>query len=270
MLTAAIGLIAATYVYAATRPLPDGVDEAAVGPAGSPLVSPDASPAAPAAAQPHGPGGSWQVVFDDEFDGQSLDAAKWKALDNWDMNNVKNYARNVSVASGNLVLTLQSSTAGAGVSSARYDGAGAGSYQLAVGDYVEARVYVPGDAMEPIYNWPAWWVSGPNWPAGGEHDILEGLGGDPAINYHSPSGAHNQGVIPGAWNNAYHIYGLYRHSHSADVYWDGVLVKSYPTDDNGQPEALIFNVGASHSRPAHTGTASQIKVDWVRAWRAAQ
>ena len=29
---------------------------------------------------------------------------------------------------------------------------------------------------QTIYNWPAWWVSGPSWPAAGENDIADGLG----------------------------------------------------------------------------------------------
>jgi hypothetical protein len=41
-------------------------------------------------------------------------------------------------------------------------------------------------------------------------------------------------------------------------------VKSYPTDDNGLAESLLFNVGNGNTHVY--GTASQIKVDWVRAW----
>ena len=218
-------------------------------------------------AQPQGPGGTWSLAFQDEFGGSSLDRSRWIAHEGRSMNNVTTRARNVGVSSGNLVLTLESSTSGAFISSAPYDGAGANGYTLPVGGVAEARISFPGSSSEQIYNWPAWWTSGPNWPAAGEHDIVEGLGGKPTVNYHSPSGAHNYGTIPGAWNNAFHTYTLHRKAGSADVYWDGQLVKSYPTDDNGERQALLLNVGASSTRAAQTGTVGQVRVDYVRAWQ---
>ena len=200
-------------------------------------------------------------TFDDEFDGNSLDATKWSP--NWygeggSMNGVGTYAANVSVLGGNLILTLASSSSGALV----HTDYSAGRYQLSVGGYAEARIDFPGSGTS-IDNWPAWWVSGPSWPAAGENDIAEGLG-TLTVNYHSPSGSHNQGTIPGTWASAFHTYGVYRKASSTDVYWDGVLVKSYATDDNGGPEELILNVGSGHT--ASFGAASQIKVDYVRAW----
>ncbi len=87
------------------------------------------------------------------------------------------------------------------------------------------------------------------------------------MNYHSPSGAHNQGAPPGLWGNAFHVYGIYRGAHHADVYWDGVKVRSYATDDNGQPQELIPNIGAPGSRTPVPGEAGAVMVDYVRAWR---
>jgi hypothetical protein len=83
------------------------------------------------------------------------------------------------------------------------------------------------------------------------------------VNYHSPSGAHNQGTIPGVWSNAFHVYGLYRGAGFAEVYYDGVLVKRYPTDDNGNGQALIVNIGSGHTAQV----PSQLLVDYVRAWK---
>ena len=232
-----------------------------------PMSTASTTTAGTGAPAPQGPPGTWGLAFQDEFNGTSLDQTKWVALNNWRMNNVTAYSSNVAIANGNLILTLASSTSGAFVSSASWDGAGANSYSFPVGDYIEARVYFPGSANESIYNWPAWWTSGPNWPAAGEHDVAEGLGGELTVNYHSPSGAHNQGTVSGPWGNGFHTYGLHRLATRADVYWDGVLVKSYPTDDSGAAEALLLNVGASTSRAAVTGAAGQVRVDYVRAWR---
>jgi len=210
-----------------------------------------------------GPGGSWTLVFDDEFDGTSLDSTKWDP--NWfgeggRMDNVGTYARNVSVSNGEVRLRLESSSAGALI----HTNYTAGRYQLLVGDFVEARVYFPGSGTT-IYNWTAWWASGPNWPAAGEHDIAEGLG-PLTVNYHSPSGAHQQGTVSGVWSNAYHVYGLHRRAGAADVYWDGVLVKSYATDDNGAGEELIVNNGYG-CMGCTASIGAEVRVDYVRAWR---
>ena len=117
-----------------------------------------------------------------------------------------------------------------------------------------------------LYDWPAWWISGPNWPASGENDIAEVLGGALTVNYHSPSGSHNQGAPAGYWGGGFHVYGLMRNASSVDVYWDGKLVKSYPTDDNGVGEQLIFNIGSGQGSPVAYGAASQLKVDYVHVY----
>jgi beta-glucanase (GH16 family) len=209
--------------------------------------------------------GTWTPVFDDEFNGTSLDRTRWSNNDGWSVNDVTTRSSNVSVSGGNLALTLSSSTEGAAIDTAADQGAGATAPALQVGDYAEARMNFPGDGQS-LYNWPAWWTSGPNWPAGGENDIAEILGGDLTVNYHSSSGAHNQGAVPGYWGGGYHVYGLHLMAGHADVYWDGKLVKSYPTDDNGAGQALILNVGKGDTGVV-TGAASRVLVDWVRAYR---
>lgn len=215
---------------------------------------------------PVGVGGAWTLVFDDEFDGTSLDTTKWDP--HWfdegaKQNNVGTYAENVAVAGGNLVLTLASASSGASVNTQSNDG-----FAVQIGMYAEARVSFPGDG-DKLYNWPAWWISGRPWPSAGEHDIAEVLGGKLTVNYHSPSGAHNQGAVPGSWANAFHVYGIHRKAATADVYWDGELVKSYATDDNGDGQYLIFNVGHDTSARAAVayGADSQVKVDYVRVWK---
>ncbi len=227
----------------------------------NPSIAVTVNNAAPPVAT--GPAGNWTKVFGDEFNGTALDTTKWSP--NWygeggTMNKVGTYAANVSESNGNLNLTLASSTSGALV----HTNYATGRYQLPIGGYVEASVYFPGSTSSNCSNWPAWWASGPSWPAAGEHDIAEVLRGQLTVNYHSSSGPHNQGAVAGTWCGAYHTYGLQRLASSANVYWDGVLVKSYATDDNGTGEELILNVGNGGVNQVY-GTASQVKVDWVRA-----
>ncbi len=206
------------------------------------------------ATGPSGPPGNWTQVFADEFNGTELDTSLWTPNEGGQINDVTTHAANVAVGGGHLTLTLAGPGSGATINSGV-----PGGHQVAVGEYAEARVLFPGNGTS-IDNWPAWWLSGPDWPAAGENDIAEGLG-PLTVNYHSPSDPHDLGDVPGVWSNAYHTYGVLRAADHADVYWDGQLVKSYPTDDNGQPEQMIFNVGGS-------GTyGSQVLVDWVRVWQ---
>jgi hypothetical protein len=261
--TTSASMTASSSATSTTRPTTTAPRETTTTSTTTTTPSPPPSGAAPV---PLGVPGSWTLDFRDEFSGTSLDLAKWTPLPGRRMNNVTASTSNVAVSGGNLILTLASSTSGAFISSNPRDGAGVG-YLFPVGAYAEARVRFPGDGRA-IYNWPAWWISGPNWPNAGEHDIAEGLG-TLTVNYHSPSGAHNQGSIPGTWSNEFHTYGVHRKASSADVYWDGVLVESYPTDDNGAAQSLLVNVGSHSSGGNVFGSAGQLRVDYVRVWRRA-
>lgn len=233
-----------------------------------PSATATAEPAPATAPQPMGPPGTWTQVFGDEFDGTSLDLTKWSASEGWTVNNVTCRSANTTIADGVATLKLSSTSEGAQIiTDASGKVVGSHDYQAPVGSYAEARIWFPGDdATQPIYNWPAWWTNGDPWPAAGEHDVAEGYNGTLSVNYHSPSGSHNQGTVPGDWNNAFHTYGVHRKTTSADVYWDGVLIASYPTDDNGGPHWLRINVGRSTSRTPVVGDAGAVRVDWVRVW----
>lgn len=216
---------------------------------------------------PLGPSGAWALTFQDEFAGSSVDTSKWTVMEGRVINNVTCTASNVRVANGECILTLASSSSGAEICTHPDPPYTGGQYLLPTGSFTEARIYFPGSGAT-IYNWPAWWASGGGsaWPAWGENDIAESLG-TMTVNYHSPSGSHNQGTVPGTWSNAFHTYGLHRKATSCDVYYDGVLVKTYGTDDNGGGQSLIINIGDGNTRV--TGAGSEIRVDYVRAWAPA-
>lgn len=224
-----------------------------------------ASPTPGSTAGPLGVPGSWTHTWGDEFAGSSVDTAKWNLNEGKVQNGVTNHATNVLVTGGSAVLSLPSSASGAMLSSGIVDGWGTNRYTLPVGGCAEARISFPGDGTT-IDNWPAWWTVGNGWPRNGENDIAEGLG-RMTVNYHATtlsSGWH----IPGTWSNGYHVYGLHRLADRSDVYYDGVLVKSYPTADPGTGHALVLNLGNGYG-PAVYGTASQMKVDYVRAYSPA-
>jgi hypothetical protein len=274
-----------------TAPVTEPVTEPVTAPVTEPVTEPVAEPVAesdPAtelapATQPtgqtggpHGVPGAWVKAWGDEFNGTSLDLTEWEST--WfgggEMNNVSTSTSNVTVANGAVRLQLSSPSEGALIHTAE----GADRYAMKVGEVVEARVWFPGNGAD-LYNWPAFWANDTyddtrGMAVGGEHDIAEVLSShDLTVNYHSPSGAHNQGSVSGYWGDQWHVYTLHRKAGSADVYFDGRLVKSYSTDDSGAPLDVIFNVGAlsddvSGVSPV-TGPEGALRVDWVRAYKPA-
>ena len=208
--------------------------------------------------RPDGVRGGWRLVFDDEFNGSSLNQTVWNAHVGWtNQNHVTDSLSNLSVHGGHLVMWLASPTSGAEIETNRFG--------LSVGEYAEARIEFSG-AGQMIYNWPAWWISGPNWPAAGENDIAEGLG-DLTINYHYPGGSLETGSVRGSWADRFHTYGIYRGRLYSRVYWDGRLVRTYRTSDNGLPETLWLTMGAANI--LRTGASGRMLVDYVRAWAPA-
>ena len=205
----------------------------------------------------------WVLAFNDEFNGTSLNTSVWNP-NGWTNNNMSSgsKASYVTESGGDLILQSGGSNSGAQVETSSTADA------LAVGDVAEARVEFKGPgsgAGTSIYNWPAWWVSGPNWPAAGENDIAESFSGSLSVNYHSPSGANNGPQQSQKMSNAFHTYTIERFSNKVEVWWDGQLIRSYSTNDNGQPENLIFTNGDGNT--SQTGAAGEMLVDYVRVWK---
>lgn len=226
-------------------------------------------------AGPPGPPEAWVLAFRDGFNATALDMSKWNNGAQR-QNDVWNPSSNVWLHRGRAVLDLSSPTTGAMLYSGPVDGVGEDHYQLPVGGYAEARIRFPGPGIakgtpgKTLYNWPAWWTVGTDdWPTEGEIDIAEASpwrANNPlSANYHSPS-AHIGYYVPGEWTNGYHVYGAHRRDGAVDFYYDGRLIKTLPTSDNGAPHSLVLNHGVMKGQRPVLRAAARIRVDWVRAW----
>ena len=257
----------ATSTPAPTQtPVPTQTVTPAPSPTATAAPAPTVAPA-PTSPMPMGVSGNWSMKFQDEFNGTTVDRAKWAPF--WFspsgvMNKVTTDPANVAVSNGELTLKLADATHGALISSNPKGGATPG-FEYNYG-YSEARVFFPGSSSS-VSNWPAWWTTGQKWPTTGENDIAEGLSGKMTTNYHSDAGASNSGTIAGSWGGSWHTYGLNRQPGKNDVYFDGKLVRSYATIDNGAPHYFVLNVGASSATQVY-GEDSKVKVDYVRFWAA--
>ena len=125
---------------------------------------------------------NYKLVWSDEFDSTSLDMSKWSfdtggsGFGNNELEYYTNRSSNLHIENGNLVIqALKENYSGKSYTSARIKTQG--KYSVAYGK-IEARMKLPyGNGM-----WPAFWMLGDNinsvsWPACGETDIMEMVGG---------------------------------------------------------------------------------------------
>jgi beta-glucanase (GH16 family) len=128
---------------------------------------------------------NYKLVWSDEFNSSSLDMSKWNydigtGTGGWGNNELQYYTdrdTNISIKNGNLIIrALKESYGGENYTSARIETQN--KYSITYGK-IEARIKLPyGRGM-----WPAFWMLGDDittvsWPACGEIDIVEMVGGN--------------------------------------------------------------------------------------------
>ena len=118
---------------------------------------------------------SYQLVWDDEFNGTGVNTSNWNIdVGNPGVNSEQEYyqASNATVSNGNLVITAAHQTVGGQpYTSAKLETAG--KFSITYGR-IEARIQLP----MVTGTWPAFWMLGSNintvgWPNCGEIDIME-------------------------------------------------------------------------------------------------
>ena len=190
--------------------------------------------------------GSCVVVWEDEFNGTSVDTNKWEymigngcsyGLCGWSNNELQYYrSQNATVANGELTITAkQENFGGANYTSARLR-------TRNLGDWTYGRFEMR--AKFPMFQsgqarglWPAFWMLPTNspyggWARSGEIDIMEMVGHEPAkihgtIHYHDdyPNNwqSGNSYDLPGSDSTNYHVYAIEWEEDEIRWYVDGVL-----------------------------------------------
>ena len=244
-------------------------------------------------------------VWRDEFDGPagaSFDRAKWVAdtggngFGNQEREFYTTSAENVALdGDGHLVITARaeppSSTYQCWYGRCRYTSTRLktkGLFAQAYGRF-EARIRVPrGQGL-----WPAFWmldadIDSIGWPQGGEIDIMENIGREPAIAHgtlHGPgySGADGIGradtLSSGAYADDFHIFAVVWRPNEIRWYVDGrqyhrVTPADLPRGAKwvfDHPFFLLLNVAVGGGWPgdpdASTTFPQQMVVDYVRVYR---
>lgn len=240
-----------------------------------------------AAAAPKG----WTLDWSDEFNGNQLDRSKWVVETGghgWGNKELQFYTdrpENVRVTGGKLVIEArkekwqQSEYTSARIKSA-------GKMERMHGRF-EARIKVPkGQGI-----WPAFWMLGADiekagWPRGGEIDIMENIGKEPATVYgtvHGPgySGAHAfskpSALSKGIYADDFHVFAVEWERGEIRWYRDGIhyhtarpdLVKGDWVFEH--PFFILLNLAVGGEWPgypdASTVMPQQMLVDYVRVYR---
>lgn len=247
---------------------------------------------------PTGPG-EWTLVWQDEFDGNGLDATKWTVqtgdgcdlgICGWGNNERQWYqASNAVVANGLLTITARREAAGGlPYTSARLRSAGKGDWTYA---RVEARARLPqGRGM-----WPAIWMLPTDetyggWAASGEIDIMELVGHEPAtvhgtLHYggawpNNRSSGSSYSLSTGSFADEFHVFAL--EWEEGVIRWlvDGTPYQTqtswstqsapFPAPFN-QRFHLLVNLAVGGNWPgdpdATTEFPQRLDVDWIRVYQ---
>ena len=236
---------------------------------------------------------SYKLVWSDEFNGTSLDQSKWnyETGNNNGNNNEWEYyttrSQNLYFDNGMMVIkAIKEDYGGQHYTSARINTSGKFSFKYGK---IEARMKLPyGQGI-----WPAFWMLGDNissvgWPASGETDIMELIGG-------SASGRDNTvyGTVHWSQNGSHAQYGKsYTLSsgifaddfHTFAITWDPQQIvwyvdgKSYCAIDISSADLsafqnksfIIFNLAVGGDWPGYPDNTTvfpqTMQVDYVRVY----
>jgi beta-glucanase (GH16 family) len=269
-------------------------------------LSAGAAAQVPGSAPPASP--LWTLVWSDEFNGPNgspVDASKWVTetggggWGNDELESYTNRTQNAYQQDGNLVVkVLREKFTGSDGIARDYTSARLktlGKFAQAYGRF-EARIKIPrGQGI-----WPAFWMMGDDtekagWPTGGEIDIMENIGKEPALIHgtiHGPgySGEHGISAPAGVSGSPEPGKPVADDFHLFSVEWEPNVIRFYidahlyatrtPADlppgtkwVYNHPFFLLLNVAVGGDWPgnpdAFTVFPQSMLVDYVRVYRRA-
>ncbi|MBN1700044.1 MAG: family 16 glycosylhydrolase [Spirochaetales bacterium] len=257
-------------------------------PGESRTASPTAAPTPiPSDMQPPELSGDWRLVFQDEFDGNSLDTAKWSTDYPWGhTHNHRGYTdpANVIVENGLLRLKAENSRHPDAPEGIRRDDFGwlpldfttgcvttSGKFHISSG-YIEGRLKMP----KTKGFWPAFWTLGDGWPP--EIDIMEFLSSVSTrfyTNYHwgQPEyGSHFTEHNGPDFSAAFHVYAVEWDSTHMRWFLDGSEVARFDSGYCSQAvnQYILLNLaigGWEEDPDQSTSWPGWYECDWVRVWQ---
>jgi beta-glucanase (GH16 family) len=228
----------------------------------------------------------WNLIWNDEFNGTALDAAKWTpetGASGWGNNEWQNYtgtSNNIQFSNGQLHIVARND----GPPELQYSSARLITKNLFSFKYgrVTGRLQIPtGQGI-----WPAFWMLGANidqvsWPSCGEVDIMEHINNENKIygTAHWNNGGLNSNsgsIVTGV--TGFHDYTVEWDSLSMRFFMDGALYHThYSSTANGsidefsKPFFLLLNVAVGGNWPGYPNASTvfpvSMAIDFVRVWQ---
>jgi beta-glucanase (GH16 family) len=246
-------------------------------------------------------GGTWRLVWSDEFDVDGAPSAS-----NWGYE--KGFVRNqelqwyqpdnAKVANGLLTIAAQK----VHVANPNYQsGSSDWKTNRQYYDYTSTSMTTSGkhswqygrfemrariDTRQG--SWPAFWIlgNGTSWPASGEVDIMEYYANKVLANVCKPSGSTcgwastNQQLssLGSTWSSQFHVWAMEWDATKIDLYLDDKLVNHFTVSDavtsgtnpyTARPFYILVNlaIGANGGDPANTSFPITYEVDYVRVYQ---
>lgn len=235
---------------------------------------------------------TYELVWSDEFDGNSLDRSNWTTeigTGDWGWgNNEQQYYRdstdNIEVSNGTLKIhALKQNFGGKQYTSARMKTQGKHSFKYGK---IEARMRLPRFKG----SWPAFWMLGDNitsvgWPKCGEMDIMEAINDNNNIysNLHWSYNNQQADTQGKAYNvgdrTEWHTYGMIWTEKKAKFYVDDKIFQTNDITTDAQMEEfrakqfIILNLAIGGQWPGYEidndafPDRSTMEVDYVRAYK---
>lgn len=235
----------------------------------------------------------YEIVWEDNFDGNSLDRSIWNVEENGDgggnqeLQYYRDSTENIEVSDGTLKIKgLRKSWGGKSYTSGRINTRGKAEFRYGK---IEARIKLPSFQGA----WPAFWMLGGNyssigWPRCGEIDIMEAINTEKfthgALHWYGESaqgdsGGDSQSVVPDDFDRTqWHVYGIEWNEQKINFTVDGVVFFSDSITDGYKGEFrkeqfIILNLAIGGQWPGFTidnnAFPATMEVDYVRVWQKA-